>query len=138
MKHLFVLLGGLAFGFGLALSGMAEPEVVLAFLHLEDLGLLVVMGSAVLVTTIAYQLGPRLLREPWCGEFQRLRPALRARTCVGALVFGVGWGVSGVCPGAALASLGIGNTEILLWLGATLAGAYAQAWWFPERRAADV
>lgn len=134
MKHLFVLLGGLAFGVGLAWSGMAEPEVVLSFLHLEDLGLLLVMGGAVLVTSVAYRFGPRLLREPVCGTFEIVHRPPVARACAGAVVFGLGWGLSGVCPGAALASLGIGNTEVLLWLLAAFAGAWVQARWFPEPR----
>ena len=128
-----MLLGGLAFGFGLAFSGMVRPEVVLSFLYLEDFGLLLVMGGAVVVTALAYQLGPRFLRRPLCGEFGRHKSSMRPRTLAGAAVFGLGWALSGLCPGAALASVGIGNVEALWGVGAMFAGAYAQGVWFPER-----
>jgi uncharacterized membrane protein YedE/YeeE len=134
VRNLFVLLGGLSFGFGLAWSGMAKPEVVLSFLHLEDLGLLLVMGGAVGVTMLAYQVGPRALGRALCGAFDRSTATLSARTWLGAALFGLGWAVSGLCPGAALASLGIGNVEVLWGLGAMFLGAYAQARWFPELR----
>ena len=132
MRGLVVLLGGVAFGFGLALSGMAKPEVVLSFLHLEDLGLLLVMGGAVGVTTLAYQLGPRYLARPALGTFEPYRASLNRRTILGAALFGLGWGVCGLCPGAALASLGIGNTEVLWGIGGMFLGAYVQGVRFPE------
>ena len=63
-KFLAVLVSGALFGFGLALSTMVQPEVVLSFLRFQDWGLMLVMGGAVVVTVLAYQLAPRLLRRP--------------------------------------------------------------------------
>ncbi|HEX6885986.1 MAG TPA: DUF6691 family protein, partial [Planctomycetota bacterium] len=59
MRLLAVLAGGLLFGYGLALSGMTRPEVVLAFLTFQDLGLMLVMAGAIALTATAFWLGPR-------------------------------------------------------------------------------
>jgi hypothetical protein len=68
MKRLIsILLGGGLFGYGLAWSSMARPEVVLSFLQLRDLGLLLVMAAALAVTTIGFQLAPRLLKTTLLG-----------------------------------------------------------------------
>lgn len=132
MTLLVVLLGGLLFGFGLATSGMTKPEVVLSFLHLEDFGLMLVMGGGVAVTMLAFQLGRRVFGRPWRGGFESWTAKLNRRTLLGAVVFGLGWGISGLCPGSALASLGTGNVEILIGIAAMFAGAWAQAQCFPE------
>lgn len=132
MTLLVVLCGGLLFGYGLALSGMTKPEVVLSFLHLEDFGLMLVMGGGVAVTMLAFQLGRRVFGRPWLGSFESWTAKLNRRTLLGAAVFGLGWGLSGLCPGSALASLGTGNVEILIGVAAMFAGAWAQARLFPE------
>src|SRR5262249_8753429 len=64
---MFTLAAGTLFGAGLAWSTMLRPEVVLAFLHLQDLGLLLVLGGAVMVTLLGYRLAPRLLGRPLAG-----------------------------------------------------------------------
>lgn len=104
---------GALFGFGLALSTMIRPEVVLRFLRFQDAGLMLVMGGGVLVTLMAYQLAPRLLRQPLLGGAFGLRRALLDRRTVGgAAIFGIGWGLCGVCPGPAIAGLGAGSFEL--------------------------
>jgi uncharacterized membrane protein YedE/YeeE len=118
---------GVLFGFGLALSTMVKPEVVLAFLQLRDLGLLLVLGGAVTVAMLAIQAAPRLLRRPPLGaRFERPQGAIDRRLVTGAAIFGVGWGLCGVCPGPAIAGLGIGNWPCAIVLLAILAGAYVQ------------
>jgi uncharacterized membrane protein YedE/YeeE len=130
MSSLVTVLGGALFGFGLALSGMVSPEVVLSFLLGQDLGLMLVMGGAVMVTLVVYQLAPRKLAQPVLGGSFSKREALMDRdTLVGAVIFGMGWGMSGVCPGPAIAGLGVGNTEVLWALVGVCAGAYLQGWW---------
>ncbi len=134
-----VYAGGVLFGFGLAYSGMARPEVVLDFLQLDDLGLLVVMGVAVVVAMLGFHVGPRLLGRavaPLTGRrYQPRKLTFRPRVVGGAAIFGVGWGLSGVCPGAAFASLGLGNLPILWGIAGMLLGAYLLALW-EERRGA--
>jgi uncharacterized protein len=120
-----VLAGGVLFGFGLALSTMIQPEVVLSFLRLQDFGLLLVLGGAAFVAMIAYQLGPRLMRRPVLArEFEEHTSALNRDTLGGAAIFGIGWGLSGVCPGPAIAGLGAGNWPVLLAVAGIFAGAY--------------
>jgi uncharacterized membrane protein YedE/YeeE len=129
----WTLAGGILFGFGLALSTMVRPEVVLDFLLGRDMGLLLVLGSAVVVTFAAYRLAPRLMRRPLAGESFLSHPSeMSARTLGGAALFGVGWGLSGVCPGPAMAGLGAGNWPLVLALAAMLAGAYVQGRFFGE------
>ncbi len=130
LSLLATLLGGVLFGFGLALSTMVSPEVVLSFLRLQDLGLMLVMGGAVAVTVLAYQLAPRFLKHPLLDErFEQRAANLDRSTLVGAAIFGVGWGICGVCPGPAIAGLGVGNLDMLWALGGMLVGAYAQGVW---------
>jgi hypothetical protein len=125
LRLLAVLAAGALFGLGLSVSTMVQPEVVLSFLRLEDLGLLAVLGCAVMVTLVAFQLAPRVLARPVLGgAFQKHAATPGARTLVGAAIFGVGWGISGVCPGPAIAGLGTGNWP-LAW---AIAGLFAGAW----------
>ena len=124
---LAVLASGALFGFGLSLSTMVQPEVVLSFLRFQDWGLMLVMGGAVVVTLVAYTLAPRLLGRPLLGGyFHQHMSAWNRDTLLGAALFGVGWGLCGVCPGPAIAGLGTGNTDLLWALGGIAAGALAQ------------
>jgi len=117
---------GAIFGFGLALSGMVEPVRVHAFLDVTgawDPTLAFVMGGAVLVTGVLF---PRLLRrgKPLLGE--RFRVTEEARVdgplVLGSLTFGVGWGLSGLCPGPALAGLVLGSSGVWLFAAAMVLG----------------
>lgn len=122
---LVVLACGALFGFGLAVSAMVRPEVVLAFLRWNDFGLVLVLGGGMVVTLLAYRFAPRLLRRPLMGDAFGAHPSVLNRdTILGAAIFGVGWGLSGVCPGPAIASIGAGNWPVL-W---ALAGIFAGAW----------
>ncbi|WP_254538109.1 DUF6691 family protein [Halomarina litorea] len=132
-----MVVGGLLFGFGLAASRMARPEIVLDFLQLEDLGLLFVMGGASAVAGLGFFLGPRLFDgAPLTGKaYERRLKSMDRDVLVGGVVFGVGWGISGICPGAAYASLGIGNVAILWAIAGMFVGAYAQGYWRAHRSA---
>lgn len=124
---LVVLASGALFGFGLSLSTMVQPEVVLGFLRFQDWGLMLVMGGAVLVTLLAYKVLPRLLRRPLLGDAFHQHPSQWNRdTLQGAALFGIGWGLCGVCPGPAIAGLGTGNWDLLWALGGIVLGALAQ------------
>jgi uncharacterized protein len=120
-----VLAGGALFGFWLALSTMIQPEVVLSFLRLQDFGLLLVLGGAAGVALVAYQFAPRVMRDPLFALQFGVHPSEMNRdTLAGAAIFGVGWGLSGVCPGPAIAGLGAGNWPLLSTLAGIIAGAY--------------
>ena len=127
LRFAAVLASGILFGFGLAVSTMIKPEVVLTFLRFQDWGLMLVMGGAVLVTLIAYKITPRLLAKPWMGDYFHTHVSLWNRdTLLGAALFGVGWGLCGVCPGPAIAGLGAGNWTLLWAVGGIAAGALTQ------------
>ncbi len=128
---LLVFAGGLLFGFGLAFSQMARPEVVLSFLQFEDFGLLFVMFGGATVTGITLAVVPRLRETAPLTDtaYGRRLKSFDRNVLVGGAVFGVGWGLSGICPGAAYASLGVGNVTILWALAGMFAGAYLQGVW---------
>ena len=129
-----ILVGGVIFGFGLGFSQMARPEVVLSFLTFEDFGLLFVMFGAAVVSGVAFAVMPRIRdAAPLTGDRyeRRLKPFDR-NVLIGGAVFGVGWGLSGICPGAAYASLGVGNWTILYALAGMFIGAYLQGVWRSE------
>ncbi|GAB7013037.1 DUF6691 family protein [Halolamina salina] len=125
-----IYVGGLIFGLGLAISGMARPEVVLDFLQFEDFGLLFVMGGAAVVTGVVFAVATRLdATAPLTGaEYTRRLKEFDSNVVVGGVIFGVGWGVSGICPGAAYASVGIGNLPILWAIVGMFVGAYVQGY----------
>ncbi len=122
-----VLISGALFGFGLSYATMIKPEVVLSFLRFDDFGLLWVLGAASTVTMIFYQLAPRIMSKPLLeSKFGQRVSAIDRDTLLGAALFGIGWGISGVCPGPAIAGLGAGNWPMLITLGGIFAGAYVQ------------
>jgi len=126
-RALATLAAGMLFGFGLAYSTMVQPETVLSFLRLSDFGLMLVLGGAVAVVLVAYKLVPRILNRPLLGDIFHTHPSSWDRdTAVGAALFGVGWGLCGVCPGPAIAGLGTGNLDLLWALAGIAAGALAQ------------
>ena len=126
-KSLATLATGALFGFGLSIATMIRPEVVLSFLRFQDFGLMLVMGGAVLVVMLTYQLTPRLLARPLLDDHFHVHPSTWNRdTAVGAALFGVGWGLCGVCPGPAIAGLGAGNWSLLWALAGIALGALVQ------------
>lgn len=126
-RSLATLIAGMLFGFGLSYATMVRPEVVLSFLRFQDWGLMLVMGGAVAVVLAVYTLAPRLLRTPLLDDHFHTHPSVWNRdTAMGAALFGIGWGLCGVCPGPAIAGLGTGNVDLLWALGGIAAGALAQ------------
>ena len=123
---------GVVFAAGLVLSGMTQPARVIGFLNLGqwDPTLLFVMGSAVMVTLVAFAVSARQGRTPWLAE----RFVLPTRTDIdrplvlGAAIFGVGWGLAGYCPGPALASALVGGTDVLLFLITMAVGMGLAKW----------
>lgn len=121
---LATLSSGLLFGLGVAWSTMITPESVIDFLNFRDLGLLLVLGTAVTINLLVYQLAPRLRSTTLLGEKFQQRPfALNRHTLIGGAIFGLGWGICGVCPGPALAGIGSGNSDLLIALGGIFLGA---------------
>ena len=122
-------IGGTLIGFGLAFSGAAVPEVVLSFLNLADLGLLFVIGIAFFVMLIVMQTVPRVIKKPPFGEVFDGHDGfpITQKAIIGAVLFGAGWGVSGICPATSFAAIGMGNLSVMvgiigMFLGALLYG----------------
>ena len=134
-----ILVSGLVFGFGLGFSHMARPEVVIDFLTFTDLGLLFVMFGGSIVAGLAFwTLSAVRTAAPLTGRtYGRRLKSFDRNVLVGGSVFGVGWGLSGICPGAAYASLGVGNWPILYAIGGMFIGAYAQGVWRSRESDAD-
>jgi uncharacterized protein len=126
MGKLTALLAGLLFGLGLLLSGMANPAKVLGFLDLAgawDPSLALVMIGAIAVGYPAFAWA-KLRRQSLLGAPLRLPTAreLDRRLIAGSLLFGVGWGIAGICPGPALVGLAAGYWQMALFVVAMLAG----------------
>jgi uncharacterized protein len=122
------LLAGLIFGMGLVLSGMANPAKVLGFLDLAgawDPSLILVMGGAISVAFFAFVLARRRTVS-LIGADMKLPTArhIDRRLVVGSILFGVGWGVAGFCPGPALVAMGMGQPKALVFVTAMLVGMF--------------
>lgn len=126
MSRLSAFVCGVLFGLGLLLAGMADPSKVLAFLDLAgawDPSLALVMVAAIGVAALPMTLARRRSRALLGGAMQLpTRRDLDARLIGGSLLFGVGWGIAGICPGPALAILLTGHWQALLFVAAMLAG----------------
>ncbi len=136
MKIISALVSGLLFGLGLIVSGMADPGKVLGFLDLAgdwDPSLALVMGGAIAVGLPAFTLWRR--PRSWLGLPLQI-PASRAidrRLIGGSLLFGVGWGLAGICPGPSIVLLGAGSAAAVKFVLAMLAGM-ALFEWLERRR----
>ncbi len=126
MHILFSLLAGLVFGLGLIVSGMANPAKVLGFLDLAgawDPSLLFVMGGAIAVGAVAFFVARKRVVS-MLGAPMRLPTSrdIDRRLVGGSLLFGIGWGIAGFCPGPGLVALGMGEVKALVFVAAMLAG----------------
>lgn len=130
MKLIFALLTGLVFGVGIAISGMINPAKVFNFFDIAgawDPSLAFVMGGAVMVTFIGYRLVWRRRTPLFSTAFQIPKSTAIDRKLVGgAVIFGLGWGIAGFCPGAAIPALGTGRPEVALFVVAVLTGIAAR------------
>ena len=120
------LVSGLIFGLGLILAGMANPAKVLAFLDITSLwdpSLGLVMGGAIAVGFVAFKIAGKrtssFLGLPMNIPSSRI---IDKRLVIGALIFGIGWGLVGICPAPAFVLLGTGSLKGVVFLIAMLAG----------------
>ncbi len=126
MKYLSALLAGLIFGIGLTLSQMTNPEKVLGFLDWFgqwDATLVFVMGGAVITTLMGYPLIFKSAKPLAAQVFDVPTSTIITKQLVmGSALFGIGWGISGYCPGPALANFVINTHEAVLFMVAMLVG----------------
>ena len=132
------LTAGLVFALGLVVSGMNQPSVVLGFLDVTalakgvkpwvadgwDPSLAMVMGGALMVTILGFQLTPKSQLKPWHADKFELptRKDIDAPLVLGAVMFGAGWGLAGYCPGPALASVLTGGADAVVFTLCMLGG----------------
>lgn len=127
MKYSFAsMLAGLIFGLGLIVSGMANPEKVLGFLDLAGLwdpSLAFVMAGAIIVGLIAFAVA-RKRTLSFLGFNMKLptNNHVEKRVVIGSMMFGVGWGLAGFCPGPALVALGAGEMKAVVFVASMVAG----------------
>jgi len=128
--NLVALLAGVIFGLGLALSQMIDPNKVLDFLDISgdwDPSLAFVMMGALAVTMITFRF---ILKRPapvFESSFHVSKQSIINKPLIiGASVFGIGWGMTGYCPGPAVASLGLFSMEGVLMVVAIYAGFFAE------------
>jgi uncharacterized membrane protein YedE/YeeE len=126
MGKLTALVAGLIFGLGLLLAGMANPAKVLGFLDLAgpwDPSLALVMAGAIAVAVLPFTWAKRQSRSLLGAALQLPhKRELDRRLLIGSLLFGIGWGIAGICPGPAVAILLTGHWQALLFVLAMLAG----------------
>lgn len=130
MRHVVAgLAAGILFGAGLALAGMTDPAIVLGFLDVAgdwNPTLAFVMGGALVVTFVGYRLVWQRPAPLLASHFHLPgATAIDAPLLGGAILFGIGWGMTGWCPGPAIASLSATSGPLALFLLAMLAGLWA-------------
>lgn len=133
MQKLFGFLSGLVFGLGLILAGMTDPRKVKAFLDLAgawDPSLALVMGGAIALGVFVFARAARRERS-WTGDHMEI-PTVKTidrRLIVGGVLFGIGWGIGGFCPGPALVAMGAGMAEAGVFVVAMLVGMVLHDRW---------
>jgi uncharacterized membrane protein YedE/YeeE len=141
LRNLAALASGTVFGLGLSLAQMTNPDKVLNFLDISghwDPSLLLVLGGAVVLSALGFRLVFRRGAPLWDSRFHLpLAKAIDRPLIFGSALFGIGWGLSGYCPGPAIASMGFGNPEALWVVPSIIAGAALQRW-SHSRQTADI
>lgn len=127
LQIIVALLSGMIFGFGLALSGMLDPVRVRGFLDITgnwDPSLAFVMAGTVAVTTIGVALSRRLKQPAFALAFELSTNTkqIDVRLIAGSSLFGIGWGMAGLCPGPAKSLLSTGMLMVVIFVAAMLAG----------------
>ena len=133
-RTLAALACGTLFGFGLAIAQMTNPAKVLAFFDVAaipsggcDPSLALLLGGAVAVTLIAFWLIPAPGRKPLLdtGFHLPAKTAIDTPLIAGSAIYGIGWGLVGFCVGPSIAAIGFGDTRVLIFVAAMVAGAWA-------------
>jgi len=129
IRNLIVLSSGLLFGLGLAISEMVNPTKVLGFLDMLgnwDPSLIFVLGAGLMVTVLTFRPILKMAHPVLVDEFNLpSQTHIDIKLIRGAILFGIGWGLVGYCPGPAIASLAYSQVESAIFLFALFIGLYA-------------
>ena len=127
LKYISSAIAGGIFGFGIAISGMANPAKVLNFFDIFgtwDPSLVFVMGGAMITALIGYRLVFGVQKRPLFEVSFSLPSAkqIDRRLILGSIVFGIGWGIAGFCPGGAIPTFGLGHSESYIFIASLVVG----------------
>ena len=134
LKMLINLFAGTLFGLGLSISGLVNPAKIIGFLDFAgdwDPTLALVFGGALLVTIPAFRLILRRPRPVLADEFDLpTKKDVDSRLLAGAAIFGIGWGLAGLCPGPAVTALASGLLPVFAFVAAMVGGMAIYKWVF--------
>ena len=136
LKNIIGLLAGLLFGFGLLISGMTDPVKVQGFLDVFgawDISLALVMGGGLMVALVGVQLAKRQ-QSSWIGTLIEMptKTTINKKLLIGAMLFGIGWGLVGICPGPGIVLLGTGQWQAYVFIPAMIIGMLVNQWLEPK------
>ena len=136
LKNIIGLLAGLLFGFGLLISGMTDPVKVQGFLDVFgawDISLALVMGGGLMVALVGVQLAKRQ-QSSWIGTLIEMptKTTINKKLLIGAMLFGIGWGLVGICPGPGIVLLGTGQWQAYIFIPAMIIGMLVYQWLEPK------
>lgn len=136
LKNIIGLLAGLLFGFGLLISGMTDPAKVQGFLDVFgawDISLALVMGGGLMVALVGVQLAKRQ-QSSWIGTLIEMptKTTINKKLLIGAMLFGIGWGLVGICPGPGIVLLGTGQWQAYVFIPAMIIGMLVYQWLEPK------
>ena len=136
LKNIIGSLAGLLFGFGLLISGMTDPTKVQGFLDVFgawDISLALVMGGGLIVAIIGVQLAKRQ-QTSWIGTLIELpsKTSVNKKLLIGAMLFGIGWGLVGICPGPGIVLPGTGEWQAYVLIPAMIVGMLIYQWLEPK------
>ena len=135
---MITLIAGILFGFGLALSDMMQPDKVVGFLNITgewDASLMLVIGGALAVFTPGYHFFIKKRQQTWNGAALHLptKKTLDRQLVFGALIFGAGWGLAGICPGPAVAMVALVGWPAMVFILAMVAGMWTAGYWLQKK-----
>ncbi|WP_182406024.1 DUF6691 family protein [Psychrobacter sp. GP33] len=136
LKNMIGLLTGLLFGFGLLISGMTNPAKVQGFLDVFgawDISLALVMGGGLIAAIVGVQIAKRQ-KVSWIDTPIELptKTAINKKLLIGAMLFGIGWGLVGICPGPGIVLLGTGVWQAYVFIPAMIIGMLIYQWLEPK------
>lgn len=136
LKNMIGLIAGLLFGFGLLISGMTDPVKVQGFLDVFgawDISLALVMGGGLAVAIVGVQLARRQ-QSSWIGTLIEMpsKTVINKKLVIGAMLFGIGWGLVGICPGPGIVLLGTGQWQAYVFIPAMIIGMLVFQWLEPK------
>ena len=136
LKNIIGLLAGLLFGFGLLVSGMTDPVKVQGFLDIFgawDISLALVMGGGLIVAFFGVRLAKRQ-QTSWIGTLIEMpsKTVINKKLLIGAMLFGIGWGLVGICPGPGIVLLGTGQWQAYVFIPAMIIGMLVYQWLEPK------